>query len=39
VWKMEGYTVAEIADRLGYVTRTVERKLRLIRAVWAQEIP
>jgi DNA-directed RNA polymerase specialized sigma24 family protein len=39
VWKMEGYTAAEIAARLGYVPRTIERKLRLIRAIWAQEIP
>jgi DNA-directed RNA polymerase specialized sigma24 family protein len=39
VWKMEGYTAAEIAEKLGYVTRTVERKLRLIRSIWAQEVP
>jgi DNA-directed RNA polymerase specialized sigma24 family protein len=38
VWKMEGYTVAEIAARLDCVTRTVERKLQLIRAIWAQEV-
>jgi DNA-directed RNA polymerase specialized sigma24 family protein len=38
VWKMEGYSTAEIAARLGCVTRTVERKLQLIRAVWAQEV-
>jgi DNA-directed RNA polymerase specialized sigma24 family protein len=37
VWKMEGCTNAEIADRLGCVTGTVERKLRLIRTLWGQE--
>ena len=39
VWRMEGYTVIEIAEKLGCVTRTVERKLRLIRSIWAQEVP
>ena len=38
LWKMEGYTTEEIADRLGYVPRTVERKLRLIRTLWAEEV-
>jgi DNA-directed RNA polymerase specialized sigma24 family protein len=37
VWKLEGYTNAEIAARLGCVTGTVERKLRVIRTVWGQE--
>jgi DNA-directed RNA polymerase specialized sigma24 family protein len=37
LWKMEGYTNEEIAERLGVVGRTVERKLRLIRAiVWSR---
>jgi DNA-directed RNA polymerase specialized sigma24 family protein len=37
LWKMEGYTNEDIAERLGVVARTVERKLRLIRAlVWSQ---
>jgi DNA-directed RNA polymerase specialized sigma24 family protein len=36
--KMEGYTTDEIAQELGYVSRTVERKLRLIRTVWSQEL-
>jgi DNA-directed RNA polymerase specialized sigma24 family protein len=31
LWKMEGFTNAEIAERLGVVSRTIERKLRLIR--------
>ena len=37
VWKMEGYTNAEIAAQLGCVTSTVERRLKLIRAVWLKE--
>jgi DNA-directed RNA polymerase specialized sigma24 family protein len=39
VWKMEGYTVEEIADRLGCVARTVKRRLDLIRKTWEQELP
>jgi RNA polymerase sigma factor (sigma-70 family) len=34
--KMENFTNEEIASRLGSVTRTVERKLRLIRDLWKQ---
>jgi DNA-directed RNA polymerase specialized sigma24 family protein len=37
VWKMEGYTNAEIAAKLGCVTVTVERKLQVIRSLWAKE--
>jgi DNA-directed RNA polymerase specialized sigma24 family protein len=37
--KMEGYTTEEIAGQLGCVPRTVERKLRVIRALWQQETP
>lgn len=36
-WKLEGYTDAEIAARLGCVTRTVERKLARIRSIWAAD--
>jgi DNA-directed RNA polymerase specialized sigma24 family protein len=35
--KMEGYTNDEIAARLGVVERTVARRLRLIRKLWAAE--
>ncbi len=35
--RMEGYTVKEIADRLGYAPRSIKRKLRLIRNVWEME--
>lgn len=35
VWKMEGYTADEIAAKMGCATRTVGRKLRLIRELWA----
>ena len=33
-WKMEGYTNEEIAAQLGCVLRSVERRLRTIRACW-----
>src|SRR5262245_16368414 len=36
LWKMEGYSTDQIAVRLRCVPRTVERKLRLIRACWVQ---
>ena len=39
LWKMEGYTNAEIGARLGCVPQTVERKLRSIRKVWSNEAP
>jgi DNA-directed RNA polymerase specialized sigma24 family protein len=38
LWKMEGLTNEEIAERLGCVPRTVERKLRLIRSLWTREM-
>jgi DNA-directed RNA polymerase specialized sigma24 family protein len=33
-WRMEGYTVEEVAARLGYAPRSVKRKLHLIRRAW-----
>ncbi|HEY7424792.1 MAG TPA: ECF-type sigma factor [Gemmataceae bacterium] len=36
--RMEGYTVAEIAERLGYAPRSIKRKLQLIRAIWEKEL-
>ena len=36
--KLEGYTNDEIAARIGCVTSTVERKLALIRGMWAGEL-
>jgi DNA-directed RNA polymerase specialized sigma24 family protein len=37
--RMEGYSVEEVADKLGCVPRSVKRKLALIRTVWEKEIP
>jgi DNA-directed RNA polymerase specialized sigma24 family protein len=37
LWKLEGDTNAEIAARLGCIEQTVERKLRAIRRLWADE--
>jgi DNA-directed RNA polymerase specialized sigma24 family protein len=37
LWKMEGFGNEEIAVKLDCVPRTVERKLRLIRGLWAGE--
>jgi DNA-directed RNA polymerase specialized sigma24 family protein len=37
LWKMEGYTNAEIAAKLGRVEGTIERKLRVIRTIWEKE--
>ena len=37
LWKMDGYTNAEIAGKLGCVTHTVERKLRSIREIWSED--
>jgi DNA-directed RNA polymerase specialized sigma24 family protein len=34
--KMEGYTVEEIAQRVGCARRSVERRLQLIRKTWAE---
>jgi DNA-directed RNA polymerase specialized sigma24 family protein len=37
VWQMEGWTVEEIAERLGRSVRTVARKLVIIRDRWRGE--
>lgn len=37
LWKVEGYSNREIADRLQSVERTVERKLHRIRLLWQDE--
>jgi RNA polymerase sigma factor (sigma-70 family) len=37
LWKLEGLTNEEIAERLECVPRTVERKLETIRDIWKQE--
>jgi DNA-directed RNA polymerase specialized sigma24 family protein len=37
-WKMEGLTSAEIATRLRCAERTVERKVRVIRRLWQEEV-
>ncbi len=37
IWRMEGYTLDEIAIRMNCVTRTVKRRLQLIRDHWEQE--
>jgi DNA-directed RNA polymerase specialized sigma24 family protein len=36
VWKLEGFTNAEIAAKLSCVEGTVERKLRVIRTIWGK---
>ena len=35
--KLEGYTNRQIAERLGCIEQTVERKLRSIRKIWSAE--
>jgi DNA-directed RNA polymerase specialized sigma24 family protein len=36
--KVDGYTNDEIAQQLGCTRRTVQRRLNLIRDVWAEEL-
>ena len=38
LWRMEGFSNDEIAVKLGCTSRTVERKLRIIRGLWEKEI-
>jgi DNA-directed RNA polymerase specialized sigma24 family protein len=37
-WRLEGYTVEEIAARMGYAARSIKRKLQLIRNIWEKEL-
>jgi len=39
IWKLEGFTHEEIADKLGVTPRTVIRKINLIRETWTQDMP
>ena len=39
LYKMEGYTSDEIAQKLSRTVRTVERKLQRIRIIWSAEVP
>jgi DNA-directed RNA polymerase specialized sigma24 family protein len=39
IWRMEGYTNDEVAERLGCARRTVARRLDLIRKIWLDEVP
>jgi DNA-directed RNA polymerase specialized sigma24 family protein len=36
LWRLDGLTNAEIARKMGCVTRTVERKLERIRLIWGE---
>lgn len=38
IYRMEGYTVEEIAKKLGYAPRSIKRKLRWIRSLWEKEL-
>lgn len=35
--RLEGYTNDEIAEKLGYTRRTIQRMLNLVRDIWSQE--
>jgi DNA-directed RNA polymerase specialized sigma24 family protein len=39
LWKLEGHSNNEIADRLGYTRRTVQRMLALVRQLWEDVAP
>lgn len=38
LWKMEGFTNEEIAEKLGLTCRSVERKLQRIRRQWTRDV-
>ena len=37
VGRMEGYSVEELASKLGYSPRSIKRKLQMIRDIWEEE--
>jgi DNA-directed RNA polymerase specialized sigma24 family protein len=39
IWKLEGYTNAEIAKKRGRCVRTIERDLELNRRIWKEKFP
>ena len=39
LWTLEGYCTKEIAEKVGCVRRTVERKLERIREIWMKNMP
>jgi DNA-directed RNA polymerase specialized sigma24 family protein len=36
--RMEGYSVEEVAERVGCAPRSIKRKLQLIRSIWEKEV-
>ena len=38
LWRMEGYTVKEIAQKMDIVPRSVQRKLEVIRSIWREKL-
>lgn len=36
--RMDGYSVEEVAGKVGYAPRSVKRKLKLIRSIWKREV-
>ena len=36
--RMEGYSVEDVGQRVGYAPRSIRRKLQLIRSLWEREI-
>jgi DNA-directed RNA polymerase specialized sigma24 family protein len=38
LWRMEGYTVKEIAEKMDVVPRSIQRKLEVIRSIWRERL-
>ena len=38
LWRMEGFSNEQIASKLDLTTRSVERKLKIIREIWSSEL-